>query len=92
MRPAGAGAGEAGRNITPIYANGHRLFAAKRPFAANRLAVTRNKMSAVFGRDGRNRPYQLATDLLKMSVMILSVVVRTAVGSLLMMEMLRLAG
>ena len=36
-------------------------------------------------------PYQFATDLLKMSVIILVVVVRTAVGSLLMVAMLRLA-
>ena len=36
--------------------------------------------------------YQLATDLLKMSVMILVVVVRTAVGSLFIVAMLRLPG
>ena len=92
MRHAGPEAYEAGRNITPIYANCRRLFAAKRPFAVNRLAVTRNKVPVIFGRPGRNGPYQLATDLLKMSVMILSVVVRTAVGSLLMVAMLRPAG
>lgn len=83
---------EAGRNITLIYAKCHSLFATKKLPGANMLAVTRNKLAAVFGACRWCSLYQLATDLLKMSVIILSVVVRTAVGSLLMVAILRPAG
>jgi hypothetical protein len=83
---------EAGRNITPIYANARSHFETKSPFSAKRLAVTQNRLSAPCCAPWRRSSYQLATDLLKMSVMILSVVVRTAVGSLLMVAMLRPAG
>lgn len=92
IRNSGLSGHQAGRNITPIYANRRSLFYTKKPFGANLLAVTRNKLRSLRHAHRQYGCYQFATDLLKMSVMILSVVVRTAVGSLLMVEMLRLAG
>ena len=78
-----------GCNITLIYAD---TFAA----TVQLMDIFREIQRVIFRRMTALGPnlfadYQLATDLLKMSVMILSVVVRTALGSLLMVEMLRLA-
>ena len=64
----------------------HWLIAEKRPFLKWQKGLSGAPVIAL-----RSVCHQLATDLLKMSVMILSVVERTAVGSLLMVAMLRLA-
>ena len=73
----------------------HPLPASYRYLRASYPRIPRRPISALIStllsQKSKKSPYQFATDLLKLSVIILVVVVRTAVGSLLMVAMLRLA-